>query len=118
VRPLVRWRSARHVVSATRALTNAARRNPDNHSSFFEAHNIIGTPGLGLRRQLDALLGEPRAKIPAFWSPLSDLKAIFGLLTGSWLNMMLVLVPLAFLGKHLGWSATAIFSLVRFVHHL
>lgn len=37
--------------------------------------------------------------------------SLWWLLTSSWLNVLLVFVPLGFLAEHLHWGAAAIFSL-------
>ena len=110
-----RWRAAGNVVTTSVGMTNGRSRLSDAGSSFFGAGgNIIGT-GLGLRqpRQAsDAGDGAP-VRVPAFWSPKTDAKAIWGLLTGSWLNVMLVLAPLGYIAHHQQWSATLVFCLVR-----
>jgi hypothetical protein len=80
--------------------------------SMFSVASMIGNPGLGLRGPPHSSSGDHK-KVPAFWSPKSDIKAVWGLLTSSWLNVALVLVPLGYASSKLGWNATAIFTLVR-----
>jgi hypothetical protein len=73
---------------------------------------MLGT-GAALRKvPVAGLEGRPQ-KTALFWSPGSDLRAILGLLMGSWLNLLLVLVPLGWLSHKLDWSPTATFVLVR-----
>ena len=43
---------------------------------------------------------------------MSDLKAVAGLLTSSYLNLLLVAVPLGFASHFLGWPAWLRFTLV------
>ena len=43
-----------------------------------------------------------------------DTKAVWGLLTSSWLNLLLLSVPLGYAAHFLNWSPIARFSLVRF----
>lgn len=59
----------------------------------------------------------PHARIPTFWSPKTDLPALLNLLTGSPINALLLLVPVGFAAKSLGFSATWIFVLVRALPH-
>eukprot|EP00882_Tetradesmus_deserticola_P003936 GHRQ01004161.1.p1 GENE.GHRQ01004161.1~~GHRQ01004161.1.p1 ORF type:complete len:493 (+),score=204.99 GHRQ01004161.1:145-1479(+) len=47
----------------------------------------------------------------AWWSPRTDIKASLHLLTSSYLNVLLVAVPLAFASEYLHWGATTVFLL-------
>ena len=99
--------------------TDAARA--DAGTSFFNTTlSMMGSiPGLGLRGAGGGSMngreggdGEPK-KVPTWWSPKSDAKALWGLLISSWFNVCLVLVPLGWVSAKLQWNAVAIFSLVR-----
>jgi len=52
------------------------------------------------------------ANIAGLIAPASDFKAIFGLIFGSWMNVMLVCAPAGWLSGLLGWGATPTFLLV------
>jgi hypothetical protein len=53
------------------------------------------------------------ARIPAFWSPKTDIPAMWNLLIGSPINFLLILVPLGYLSHKCDWSPTWVFGLVR-----
>lgn len=104
------------MIGVSLALRHASNRRAERPASFFESPSLITTPGTGLRRTtIESDAGEEPQKIPPFWSPHTDAKAIWGLLTGSWLNLMLVLVPLGYISAKYEWGATWTFSLVRSV---
>ena len=46
------------------------------------------------------------------FAPLSDLRAISGLIFSSWMNVFLVSIPLGFCAYFLNWGAVPIFVLV------
>ena len=101
-----------------RAAADTDDRRTDPATSFFNTTlSMMGSvPGLGLRGPGSVNDGEgggERKKVPTWWSPKSDLQALWGLLVSSWLNVLLVLVPLGYLSHMLEWNAVAIFSLVR-----
>ena len=45
-------------------------------------------------------------------APLSDAKAIWGLLVSSYMNVFLISIPLGFLAHFLSWGAVPVFVLV------
>jgi hypothetical protein len=46
------------------------------------------------------------------YSFTSDLRAVWDIVGGSWLNWLLLCAPLGFASEMLGWGATITFSLV------
>lgn len=77
-------------------------------SSFFARNFNVGT-GAGFRSTLDDIpLVKPRGM---FWSPSTDARAIWNLLTGSYMNVLLVLCPLGVLASYRDWGATTVFLL-------
>lgn len=46
------------------------------------------------------------------YSLKSDLRAVWDIVGGSWLNWLLLCAPLGFASEMLGWGATITFSLV------
>lgn len=50
----------------------------------------------------------------AWWNPKHDLESSFDLIKSSWLNLLLLACPFAIAAHMLQWSATTVFSLVRF----
>ena len=67
---------------------------------------------------LRAALGDTGGKVPTWWSPRTDARALWGLLVSSWINVLLIICPIGFwAGKQLDpewqWTATIVFVLVR-----
>lgn len=49
----------------------------------------------------------------AWWNPKQDLTTSWHMLTSSWLNLMLLAIPFAFVSEYMHWNATTVFLLVR-----
>jgi hypothetical protein len=94
------------VVRTTVALSNPVPRSSNLIGS------IIGT-GCGLRNPTDVRSGTRTGPTSSFWSPKTDAKAIFGMLTSSWINVLLVIAPLGYVADKLEWGAVSVFCLVR-----
>lgn len=56
--------------------------------------------------------GDAAAGLSKWWNPTRDLDSSVHLLTGSWLNVLLLTVPFAFAAEMLHWAPTTIFLLV------
>lgn len=56
--------------------------------------------------------GFPDEPSSAWWNPKKDIQSSIHMITGSWLNLLLLLIPFAFVSEFMHWSATTVFLLV------
>lgn len=98
-------RAARNVMRSRKVLRNFERRGESMGRKIFQNDSIMGSGGSLVRQHHDEV------QAPGVVSPLQDVKAIAGLFTSSWLNLLIVCVPLGWLAQLLHWGPYPIFIL-------
>lgn len=82
--------------------------NRDRLASVFERGSLTMGTGVGLYSQA----GKDKSReAPGVFAPRQDFKAIFGLIFGSWMNVLLICLPVGWLSGLLGWGSIPTFLL-------
>ncbi|KAL3154685.1 hypothetical protein ABBQ38_011234 [Trebouxia sp. C0009 RCD-2024] len=75
---------------------------------FAGASSWRGGTGMGLPKEIVTADSDPG---PGWFAFKSDVKAIYGLIMSSWMNVLLVMAPLGILSHYLHWGPVAVFLL-------
>lgn len=114
------WRIAKHRVGlhstidepgdvAGQVLSSPAGRGALNRHSIAGAFvNVLQDRVLGSGTVLQSTTFN-RAEPPGIFAPKTDAKAIWAMLTASYMNLMLFCIPLGIVSGYLGWNPTLVF---------
>jgi Ca2+:H+ antiporter len=98
--------------SARREAARVASATSGELSTMFRTGSGTGFLRSQSRRSdYQASEAHPSTTAPGYFAPVSDAKAISGLILSSWLNVLLLSVPFGFVAQFLNWPAAWRFGL-------
>ena len=86
-------------------------RHPLHHHNNNN-YTGAGSTGTADEPLLPSSTGAGGAPPSAWWNPSRDIQSSAELITGSWLNVLIILCPLGIISEHAGWGPSATFLLV------